>query len=287
MGIQDAATVLLLKEGSLDPVVLMLQRSRSLDFLGGAHVFPGGKVDEADRSAELFDLCDGWDDGGCSSSLGLKERDLSYFIAGIRECFEEVGMFLARASGDGRLSDSGDALVGGDAAESVIINESRESLNAGSMSFLEVCTDLGVRLACDQLYCYSHWVSPEGLMKRYDTRFLIGFAPSDQLATPDSSEIVDHIWITPAQAIERQQSGEFKMIIPTIKNLEALLPFHSAIEAISAAERSGQIVPITPKLVRDEGGLRILLPEDEGYLEAESTELQPGEAIPMSVEPIS
>ena len=91
-----AATVTLVRDAPLGLEVLMLQRSMALKFMPGAYVFPGGALDPGDDSAELHGLCVGLDDAAASRALGLARGGLAYWIAAIREAFEEAGILLQR-----------------------------------------------------------------------------------------------------------------------------------------------------------------------------------------------
>jgi len=103
---------------------------------------------------------------------------------------------------------------------------------------------------------------------RFDTRFYLALAPPHSPPEPDGSEIVDAAWMNPADALERGRAGELELVFPTIKQLEALLPYATSDEAIAAA-RERVVEPIMPTIVPDAGsdrGWRMLMPGDEGYV---------------------
>ncbi|HJW92400.1 MAG TPA: NUDIX hydrolase [Thermoanaerobaculia bacterium] len=100
----------------------------------------------------------------------------------------------------------------------------------------------------NQLVWTSRWITPIGSPKRFDTYFFLAKAPNTDV-TVDGSEIVDHIWIRPAAALE-----QLKMIFPTIKNLEALLGFDSA-DALMDSRRGAVIEPVQPVLVNGKPAL--------------------------------
>src|SRR5262245_4638403 len=99
-----AATIMLARDSERGAEVLMLQRNFSSAFVPGVHVFPGGTVDETDHSTQLHALCDGPDDAAASRVLGVERGGLAYWIAAIRELFEEAGVLLARSAGGGMLA---------------------------------------------------------------------------------------------------------------------------------------------------------------------------------------
>src|SRR6266566_5162902 len=90
--------------------VFMLRRNLDSDFVGGAYVFPGGAVDDADRHADLEAVCDGRSDVNASALLDVDEGGLAYWVAAVRECFEEAGVLLAHA-GDGHVISFADPAV--------------------------------------------------------------------------------------------------------------------------------------------------------------------------------
>ena len=92
---RPAATLLLLRDGSLGPEAFLLQRTHSAAFLGGAHVFPGGALDKADRDTRVLRRVAGLTDDEASTRLGVDAGGLAYWVAAIRECFEEAGILLA------------------------------------------------------------------------------------------------------------------------------------------------------------------------------------------------
>src|SRR5438094_7776188 len=104
MPVRDAATVRLVRDreqadGGAQLEVCMLPRNLNSDFVGGAYVFPGGAVDEADRHADLEAVCAGRSDEQASVLLGVGSGGLAYWVAAIRESFEEAGVLLAYGPG--------------------------------------------------------------------------------------------------------------------------------------------------------------------------------------------
>jgi 8-oxo-dGTP pyrophosphatase MutT (NUDIX family) len=117
--------------------------------------------------------------------------------------------------------------------------------------------ETGLVLTPGDLHYFSHWITPEGAPKRYDTRFFVALAPDGRPAH-DEREHTDVTWIRPADALARHRAGGFEMIIPTIANLEAIGSFATAAELLAAAEATTE-----PRAVDHGGGWRILLPGDE------------------------
>ncbi|MEA3056200.1 MAG: hypothetical protein QOD30_1632 [Actinomycetota bacterium] len=263
---RDAATVMLVRDGAArDDVdsrieVFMLRRHLDSVFLGGAYVFPGGAVDDHDRHADLEAVCAGRTDAVASALLGLDPPTggLAFWVAGIREAFEEAGVLLAYGS-DGAIVDWSDPLVAARFAEH------RKAVDAGERRLVDICRDEGLQLAADTVHYFSHWITPVGPPRRFDTRFFVARAPEGHTYLHDERETIDNAWVRPAEAIERQARGEVDIIFPTLRTLQTISRFETADELLTAAAAAGDIPTMLPRVVRDADGTRILLPGDEGY----------------------
>jgi len=129
----------------------------------------------------------------------------------------------------------------------------------------ELTEETSIALGEDaELVPFSRWITPVEVQIRFDTRFYLALAPAHSSPKPDLEEIVDAAWFAPGDALERHSTGQLLLVFPTIKQLEALLPFVTAEEAIAAA-RSRPVEPILPRVVTDGEAARILLPGDPGY----------------------
>ncbi|KJF18923.1 NUDIX hydrolase [Acidithrix ferrooxidans] len=275
---RDAATVMLVRnsdnssEGPIE--VFMLRRNLNLDFVGGAYVFPGGAVDELDQAIADDQELAGRPDHKSGSLLGTNDGGVKFWVAAIRECFEEAGVLLARRSAsEGVLS-----LV--DAGDRALFDGYRQALNRKEATFESILRAEGLTLLSDSIFYFSHWITPEGAPRRYDTRFFVAVAPPDQVALHDNGETVANCWISPNDALNRHRNSEFDLILPTIKNLEALARFSNVAEVISAASAFETIPTVLPRMVPDGNGVRILLPGDQGYEEALSAEFSPTMPLP-------
>jgi 8-oxo-dGTP pyrophosphatase MutT (NUDIX family) len=275
--IRAAATLMVVRDApapTRDPVlgpsvleVLMVRRNLRSNFVGGAYVFPGGAVDAADGSAEAESLCAGRDDVGSSALLGLASGGLAYWVAAVRETFEEAGILLARHA-DGRM-------VGGGAEDEVArLGRARAALNGGTKRFVEFCRTEDFRLDLGGIYYFAHWIAPRGTPRRYDTRFFVGAAPAGQVAAPSADdgegETVAHAWISPRQALARHRAGAIELVVPTVRNLQAIARFHTSAALLSAAKAASSAVPaVEPRVVADGNGMRIVLPGDADFEAAE------------------
>lgn len=251
-----AATVILVRDGEGGVEVFMEERHIRSDFVGGAYVFPGGAVDPDDRVPE--ELCAGRTDRSASQLLGIEHGGLAYFVAAIRECFEEAGVLLA-------YDRSGALLDFGDAAQEARFREWRDRLNASSATLLDLARAEGLRLATDRIHYWGHWITPEGQPRRYDTRFFLAEAPANQTATHDDWELTASAWVAPAEALERARRHEWMIIFPTLWNLRELARFERAAAASAwAAEESRPRPLFVPRVT----GERVVLPGDDGYEQA-------------------
>ncbi|GAC1594943.1 MAG: NUDIX hydrolase [Acidimicrobiales bacterium] len=273
--VRDAATVMLVRDapsgGALE--VFMLRRNLNSDFVGGAYVFPGGGVDATDRSDDLEAICTGRDDAQASDILGIPHGGLAFWVAAVRECFEEAGVLLAK-------DRSGAVISFAEPSTATRFEEHRAAMNAGETSLIEVCRAEDLVLDVTAMHYFAHWITPIGPPRRYDTRFFVGAAPPEQVPLHDNREVIANLWITPGDALARYAKGEFELIMPTIKNLQALDRFSSSADLLEAARTMGDIPAILPRIGRGPEGVRILLPGDEGFDEAIDEVIRPGEVIP-------
>jgi 8-oxo-dGTP pyrophosphatase MutT (NUDIX family) len=239
--------------------VLMVRRNLQSDFVGGAFVFPGGSVDPRDGGADAEAACKGRSDAEASALLGVESGGLAYWVAALRETFEEAGLLLAERP-------EGPPLLAGEPEEEARFVAERAAVNAGTRRFLDLCRDENLRLLADQVHYFGHWIAPRGAARRFDTRFFVAAAPSGQKAAHDAGETIADTWISPGRALEGHRNGVFEMIFPTIRNLQAIGRFATSAELLKAAESASRSVPtIEPRVLADGNGVRILLPGDEGY----------------------
>jgi len=252
-----AATVAIVRDARGGIEVLLLQRNLKSGFVAGVHLFPGGALDEADGAGEAARLCCGLDDPKASRILGVETGGLAYWVAAIRESFEEAGILLA-CDRYGRLV----SLAEERAAARFLVH--RRELNAGEREFIGMLNEEGLQLAADRLTFFGHWITPVGAPRRYDTRFFLAAAPEGQEPLHDSLETIDHLWVHPAVALDRQRRGELKMRTPTVHSLKAFTDYDT-VASLFKGIAQGEVPVILPRITQD--GKR-LLPGDPGYEEA-------------------
>lgn len=245
---RPASTILLLRDGAQEVEVFMMVRHHQIEFNSGALVFPGGSVDAGDQ--EIVARTDLY-----SGGEGLSEADRGFRIAAIRETFEESGILLARAKGTGTPVDAKRA--------GEIADADRVALNEHKISFLSILADNNLQLALDTLVPYAHWITPEGMPKRFDTWFFLAAAPPDQLGAHDGRESTDSIWVSPREAVEGGD-GRFKLPFPTTRNLIRLAKQGSVKAALDHA-RGMSIVTVMPVMTKTESGRQLRIPREAGY----------------------
>lgn len=260
--VKPAATVLLIRDADAGGIeVFMLRRTFNAAFASGMFVFPGGKVDDIDGVNEIAELCDGLTDEHASSLLGIQSGGLAYWVACIRECFEEAGVLLARHE------DTGEVIRFDTSEVEEKFSAERHNIHDGSVALLDLCKKEGLRLATDDIYYVSHWITPMGERRRFDTRFFIARAPSAQEPLHDDGETIESFWISPQEAIERAHEKDLMLMPPTKANIEFLLPHKTTDEVLAAAAKIGVPQAILPKLKTDSDGrvVGIAMPGDPGY----------------------
>jgi 8-oxo-dGTP pyrophosphatase MutT (NUDIX family) len=249
---RPASTILLLRDSATTKgefEVFMMVRHYEIDFNSGALVFPGGSVDKGDQEIiarpELY-----------TGGEGLDAASLSFRIAAIRETFEESGILLARPRGSNVLVDARRARE--------IEAADRSALCEGKTTFASVLADNEMLLALDELVPYAHWITPEGMPKRFDTWFFLAAAPPEQAGAHDGKESTDSIWVSPREALEGGESGRFKLPFPTTRNL-IRLGKQESVKAALDDSRGREVVTVMPVMTRLNGGRQLRIPADSGY----------------------
>ena len=228
---RPAATIMILRCSGDDIEVLLLKRSRQVGFFPSTWVFPGGRVDSADSQVPFMGQIEGLSDS-------------AFAVAGVRECYEEAGIWLG---------------------EGVPSPELRNSLNARESTLLDA-PDLTPNLS--RLSWWSWWTTPINEPKRYDTRFFVCCLNGSEGAdvTPDHSELVQSRWLTPQQALELHQDGDFFLAPPTLICLQELADY-SDLDSVWAASEQRTPVEIMPTHRKVNGHLEILFPNHPDHPE--------------------
>jgi 8-oxo-dGTP pyrophosphatase MutT (NUDIX family) len=252
--IYPAATVIVLRDTVNGPEVFLVRRHHAVAFMAGAHVFPGGRVDDSDSAADAA-WCDGIVEAGAKLRGVEPAASLAFHVAAARELFEEAGVLLARDRTGAHVSLA-------DPADHERFRVHRAELNAGRRSLREIVTSEGLRLALDALVHYAHWVTPPIEIRRFDTRFFIARVPPHQTPVHDDHEATDSLWIRPSDAIAAVRSSHIVLPPPTWASLRELERFTSVAAALRWAE-TRTVHRREPKVTSDaDGTRRIVLPGD-------------------------
>ena len=239
---RPAATILLMRDDPAGIEVLLMRRGRNAGFVPGAYVFPGGRVDRSDAEPHVVEHLDGLDADAAARRLGLPDGDppaLAYYLASLREAFEETGILVARLA-DGTPPPT--------AAENPGVDALRDDLMEDRVTFADVLDRLGARLDGGAVEYMAHWITPEPEPHRYDTRFFAAKVPAGAEAVVDPREMTDAAWLTPSHALRRLHDGSLPMVFPTIRTLQDLSPFES-VDAVLDHLRTLRIPTIMPRLV--------------------------------------
>lgn len=218
---KSAATVVLLRQAASQGFeVFLTRRPDAMPFLGGMYCYPGGTVTQEDITPRMLDHCSGLTPKQAQKILGAHYRPLEaigFWIASVREVFEEVGVLLA-------VEKSGAPLALG-ARRSKRLAEHHAALLAKSISFCDLLES--ERLVCDlaHLAHFSYWQTPRQIRMRFATRFFIAQLPRGQIPLATSYEVAHSVWLTPDRAMQLFNRGELPMIFPTFAALRALADF--------------------------------------------------------------
>ena len=243
-----ASTVVLLRAD--DPFeVFLVRRNDSIAFLGGAHVFPGGRVDPADHTDDVDATAENIRAAVARMADVPAEVAIAHHVAAIRELFEEAGVLLARPL----TARSVDRLAA-----------DRRDLLSGQTTFADIIDREHLQLSVDELAYFAHWVTPEIEIRRFDTRFFIARAPEGQTPIHDAGETTHSEWIEPAAAIERCRSGLISLPPPTWTTLQMLARFDS-IDAVFDWARRKPIPRVQPRFEKRGGQTLLFYPGDPMY----------------------
>ncbi|HXZ91710.1 MAG TPA: MBL fold metallo-hydrolase [Burkholderiales bacterium] len=228
---RPAATVVLMREGADGPEVMMLQRTQGAAFLAGAYVFPGGALDSADGDARSLARVSGLSDGEASRLLGLDRGGLAYWVAAMRECFEEAGILLAHDERGRAVSP----------ARVEQLARFRAPLNAGELAFADFLEGERLTLPAGELAYIGHWITAPGRPRRFDTRFFVAAAPQGQSGSHDARETIHHLWIRPQDALARGERGEIELVFATKHTLTELAQFEHPRRAVDYARAKPEV----------------------------------------------
>jgi len=243
---QKATTVILLRERIPKgfEVFLLKRHERSVSWPGN-FVYPGGKIDPNDGRPEIYSFCRGFSLQEVHQILGdtiSPEESLGHWIAGLRELFEEAGVLLA-------YDEAGNPFLLQNTIGREKVLRYRNSLEKKELTLLQIAREENFLFALDQLHYYAHWITPEALPQRFDTRFFLARHPAGQDAIFDHRETTAGRWLTPQKALEGNLKAEVILAPPTLKTLEDLSQFETVDDVFkSMQEEKRAILPVSTKI---------------------------------------
>jgi len=273
-----AATVVLLREADGKLEALMMRRGAGLTFMGGMWVFPGGRAEPADCSAEsLARVLPDARNAGLGQLRTMQGAALEFeasaglYVAACREAFEEAGVLLA-------CDSSGKPC---DAATATRLGSRRDEVTRDASAFTRMLETEALFLDTRRLAYWSHWITPSAEPKRFDTRFFVARLPPGQTASADLSELTEHAWVDAARATAALEQGEIRLVPPTLLTLEDLAECHArhgSLQAMFTAEAARETPPVMPRIELSADAARVVMPWDPGYAQV------PGECCEAVVE---
>lgn len=235
---RPAATLILLRKTVRHSLqTLMVVRQETIEFAGGAVVFPGGRVDASDHVATQ---------GG----------DDAFRFAAIRETFEESGILLACDNASGELVSKEKARA--------LLEKYRLAVLNGELTFADMLRSEELSAALDQLVPFAHWITPPSRRKRYDTHFFTAVYEADHEILHDDGEVTKAVWISPTNLLSEAKEGNYKLVFATRMNVQRLSRFATVDDAVVAIQNT-PVVTVRPESVETPDGKMVRIPREAGY----------------------
>jgi 8-oxo-dGTP pyrophosphatase MutT (NUDIX family) len=227
---QDAAMLVLIRDPigtESTPEVLLVKRPSDAALSAGAYAFPGGRLVPNDAIPPALALSRQFTATEAAiriPDVAPASRVLGLWIAALRETFETAGILLARY-GDGRLWEP-------NGHDLQVLAQQRKALQQERTNFPNLMHDLERALATDLLVYFAHGITPAGHPPHFSTRFFLAHMPSGISTLPDQSDVIESLWVTSEEALQRHANGTLALLTVTTKILQLLTPFPSAAAAI-------------------------------------------------------
>jgi 8-oxo-dGTP pyrophosphatase MutT (NUDIX family) len=250
-----AATVILVRQHEAELEVYLLKRHAHSGFMAGNYVFAGGILDSEDWEFTVWkDHIDlGREDLKIRLGDGLSEEEiLAYGVAAIRETLEEAGVFLADH-------------VNRSAEDLKRIDNLRAAGDLDKRWFLDLVVSEGWTLTLSALSRWSHWITPELMKRRYDTRFFLACMPPGQRCSPDRRELTHGHWVSPQKGLAGNITGQIPLSPPTLVMLQELLKYPTLEDLKKEAHRRTWGSPNLPRMIPLHKGGVLIEPWDEAY----------------------
>ena len=246
-----AASVVMLRDAPAGMEVLLQKRHASSSVLGGAHVFPGGKLDPADMER---DMAARLDREVQALHAALAEPDLTpleaagLHVAALREAFEESGLLLAHGV-------------------SARVAELAAMRFIQGLTFNRLLADLSLQLDTTNLVPWSRWITPRVpsvTSKRFDTRFFVARVENGVEVVHDNHEAVESLWLRPRAALERYWEGAMMLAPPQIMSLAHLARHERGQDVLDEARARGPVL-VQPHTCEIDGQRVVCYPGDERH----------------------
>jgi 8-oxo-dGTP pyrophosphatase MutT (NUDIX family) len=253
-----AATLILVRQRREGFQVYLLQRHGKSGFMAGHYVFAGGTLDPDDWRFDVWKEHVDLNGASLTARLGgdlTLEEIVAYSAAAIRELLEEAGVFLANRLNQSRLDLSR-------------ILRLRTAKDLPPEWFLNLVVSEGWILAVSALSRWSHWVTPQLMKRRYDTRFFLAVLPPGQTGNPDNREITRGIWAHPLEALAGNLTGQIPLSPPTIVTLQEISKYPTLDDLKQATRARSWQLPNLPRLIPLEKGFVLIEPWDAQYHQA-------------------
>jgi len=209
---KPAATVVVVRRRQARYEVFLTKRARSMAFLGGYYVFPGGRVDETDTTSRATGRIIGADPHDIQRIESNGRDPLGFYTAAVRELFEESGVLL--------LCDEAGRIIPGR-----LYRDMRRLAGQNDALFVDEVVFRGLFFAGNRLRFLQHFTTPSFSPMRFFTVFFLAELPKGQEAGVDNAEVEQSLWITPDEALDKNRSGSFPMIPPTMAALHMVMSF--------------------------------------------------------------
>jgi 8-oxo-dGTP pyrophosphatase MutT (NUDIX family) len=252
---KPAATVILVRQHLDDLQVYLLKRSTKSSFMAGNYVFPGGTIDAEDQDFQLWKNWVDLDLNGIVKQLGGHlgvEEALAFGVAAVRETLEEAGVFLAHRQK-------------ANTQELERICQLRLTPDLPKEWFQKLAVSGEWTLALSMLHRWSHWITPQRMSRRFDTRFFLAAMPSNQACRPDSQETTHGLWINPRKGLTGNLEGKIPLSPPTVITLHELSQYRSLDDLMKAVTKRRWGKPMLPRLIPLDKGAVIVEPWDSMY----------------------
>lgn len=257
---RPAATVMVLRpviesEPNGAYQVFMVRRSAKSTFVPDVFVFPGGSLDAADSSPAALNRLAGISEAELQTAFRdtagvgadteilptITAQKAGLYLAAMRELFEEAGVLLVQDEQGQEFE------VGRDSERRAHFHNLRLALHSKELSFVQLLEQEKLKADGGRLIYFSHWITPTGERRRFDTRFFLARVNFGQEAEADEYETTAGVWIEPAKALEMYQQGQFTMIYPTVAHLMRLAA-HPTLPAALEYARTKEIIPAMPDM---------------------------------------